>query len=192
MAPSSRGGGVRARWERCAADRPGASSAKEFMAFTPRQSDEWPRSPGAQRLQGSITAITSRSQTGCRRQRRGKIFVSGSALSREGKKCRGVRQGMAGPLPCVGREVAAQHPAKGSGTRCPQPGCPTPPAHGASGGAHPSGWDLGRLCRRSYKGADFPTDASIAALRKCVSRAGPPASRCFGERAGTAHTVFNN
>lgn len=108
------------------------------------------------------------------------------------QKCRGVRQEMTGPLLGVGREAAAQHPARGCGTRCPQPGCPTPPAHGAGGGACPSGWDLGRLCRRSYKGADFPTDASIAALRKCVSRAGPPASRCFGERAGTAHTVFNN
>lgn len=54
------------------------------------------------------------------------------------------------------------------------------------------GWDLRRLYRRNYKGADFPTDASIAALRKCVSRGGPPASWCFGELTGTAHTVFNN
>lgn len=54
------------------------------------------------------------------------------------------------------------------------------------------GWDLQRLYRRNYKGADFPTDASIAALRKCVSRGGPPASWCFGELTGTAHTVFNN
>lgn len=66
-----------------------------------------------------------------------------------------------------------------------------PPASLALRGAG-RGWDLRRLCRRNYKGADFPTDASIAALRKCVSRGGPPASRCFGERTGTAHTVFNN
>lgn len=43
-----------------------------------------------------------------------------------------------------------------------------PPASLALRGAG-RGWDSRRLCRRNYKGADFPTDASIAALRKCVS-----------------------
>lgn len=66
-----------------------------------------------------------------------------------------------------------------------------PPASLALWGAG-QGWDLQRLYCRNYKGADFPTDASIAALRKCVSRGGPPASWCFGELTGTAHTVFNN
>lgn len=50
----------------CSLTGPGASPAKELTVFTPHQPDERPCSLSTQRLQGSITAITSRSQTGCR------------------------------------------------------------------------------------------------------------------------------
>lgn len=75
----------------------GASPARELLLFTPRQADERPRSPGAQRLQGSITAITSRSQTGCR-QRWGKSLFRVWLCQREGKKCLGMRRGVKEPL----------------------------------------------------------------------------------------------
>lgn len=75
----------------------GASPARELLLFTPRQADERPRSLGAQRLQGSITAITSRSQTGCR-QRWGKSLFRVWLCQREGKKCLGMRRGVKEPL----------------------------------------------------------------------------------------------
>lgn len=75
----------------------GASPARELLLFTPRQADERPRSLGAQRLQGSITAITSRSQTGCR-QRWGKSLFRVWLCQRDGKKCLGMRRGVKEPL----------------------------------------------------------------------------------------------
>lgn len=82
-------------------------------------------------------------------------------------------------VPCARGEPPGQHPwpAPVAGT-LPLPQRCHPAREGRGQGCPPAalalqgaglGWDLQRLCRRNYKGADFPTDASIAALRKCVS-----------------------
>lgn len=71
--------------------------SRELLLFTPRQADERPRSLGAQRLQGSITAITSRSPSGCR-QRWGKALFPVWLCQREGKKCLGMWRGVKEPV----------------------------------------------------------------------------------------------
>lgn len=74
--------------------RAGASPARELLGFTPARLRSRPLPA---RLRGSITAITSRSQTGCR-QRRGKSLFPVWLCQREGKKCLGMRRGVKEPL----------------------------------------------------------------------------------------------